>query len=236
MLGILVQLLISWILVRLFEKQNLLVLGLTPTRRRISEFALYFLITAICCASGFFMRMYFGERWILNPVFTWKLLADGLWWHIKSVLYEELIYRGVILYILIKRLGFTKAILISAIAFGIYHWFSYEVIGNARQMVITFFVTGTMGLLYAYSYAKTFSLYISSAIHLGWNFTQGFIFPQGAIGNGILVAAKPERYVTVSYFTFYTVLFFPVICAILINFILLKRRKQSEPDGKKELK
>ena len=226
MLGIIVQLAISWILVWLFEKKDPGVLGFRPTRRRILDFILFYLVTTLCCASGFFMRMYFGERWALNPFFTWKLLAEGLWWHIKSVLYEELIFRGVIFYILIKRLGFSKAIIISAIAFGIYHWFSHEVIGNPKQMVITFVLTGIMGIIYAYGYAKTFSLYIPCAIHLGWNFTQGFIFPQGAIGNGILVAAKPERIVTVSYFTYYAVIFFPFISAVLINGFLLKRRKQ----------
>jgi membrane protease YdiL (CAAX protease family) len=231
MIGILVQLLISWFLIWLFEKQDLRVLGLKPTRQRAADFILFFLLTALCCASGFFMRMYFGERWIINPVFTWSLLGEGLLWHIKSVLYEELIFRGVILYILIKRLGPLKAIIISAIAFGIYHWFSHEVIGNPKAMIITFFLTGTMGLLYAFGYAKTFSLYIPCAIHLGWNFTQGFIFPQGLIGNGILIAAKPERIVTVSYFTFYTVTFLPMISALLINFLLLKRRRQVEPPG-----
>jgi CAAX protease family protein len=227
MIGIIVQLAISWVLVWLFEKKGLGVLGLKPTRRRVSDFILFFLVTALCCASGFFMRMYFGEIWVLNPVFTWKLLAEGLWWNIKSVLYEELIYRGVIFYILIKRLGFSKAIIISAIAFGIYHWFSHEVIGNAWEMIITFVLTGIMGLLYAYGYAKTFSLFVPCAIHLGWNFTQGFIFPQGAIGNGILVEAKPGRIVTVSYLTYYTVMFFPMISTVLINYFLLKRRKRT---------
>jgi membrane protease YdiL (CAAX protease family) len=229
MVGIIVQLALSWLLVWLFEKKDLGVLGLRPTKQRMVDFALFFIITAICCASGFFMRMYFGERWDLNPIFTFKLLAAGLWWHIKSVLYEELIFRGVIFYILIRRLGASKAIIISAIAFGIYHWFSHEVIGDAKQMIITFIITGVMGLLYAYGYAKTFSLYIPCAIHLGWNFTQGFIFPQGPIGNGILIAMKPQRIVTVSYFTYYFVMFFPMISALLINYFLLKRRKQVEP-------
>jgi membrane protease YdiL (CAAX protease family) len=231
MLGIIVQLAISWILVWSLEKKDLRVLGFKPTKRRVFDFILFFLITALCCSSGFFMRMYFGERWVLNPVFTWHLLGKGLLWHIQSVLYEELIYRGVIFYILIKRLGFSRAIIISAIAFGIYHWFSFEAIGNARNMIITFILTGIMGLLYAYGYAKTFSLYIPCAIHLGWNFTQGFIFPQGPIGNGILVATTPVRIVTVSDFTFYTVMFFPMVATLILNYFLLKKRKQAEPNN-----
>ena len=229
MIGIIVQLAISWLLIWLFEKKDLGVLGLKPTRRRITDFVLFFMITALCCSSGFFMRMYFGERFELNPVFNFNLLLAGLWWHIKSVLFEELIFRGVILYILIKRLGSLKGIIISAIAFGIYHWFSHEVIGDIKQMAITFVITGTMGLVYAYGYAKTFSLYIPIAIHLGWNFTQGFIFPQGPIGDGILVRAAPAKVVTVSYFTYYIVTFFPIVSTMLVNFFLIKNRKQVEP-------
>lgn len=229
MIGILVQLAVSWLLVWLIEKKDLRVLGFTPNKRRITGFFLFFFVTAVCCASGFLMRMYFGERWELNPVLTGKLVLAGLWWHVKSVLFEELIFRGVILYILIKRLGMLKGIIISAIAFGIYHWFSHEVIGDIKQMAITFSLTGIMGLLHAYGYAKTFSLYIPIAMHLGWNFTHGFIFPGGPIGDGILVTAKPVRIVNVSYFTYYIIVWFPLVSTLVINYFLLRKQKQAEP-------
>ena len=234
MLGIFVQLAISWLLVWLIERRNLGVLGFLPTRRRVIDFALFFFITAICCSFGFFLRMYFGnERWMVNPVLTFNLVASGLWWNIKSVLFEELIFRGVLLYILIRRVGMQKAIIISAIAFGIYHWFSFEIIGNITQMAIVFVITGAMGLLLAYGYAKTFSLYIPCAIHLGWNFTQNFIFSQGPIGNGIFVQVKPVPILSVSYFIYFTIIFFPMISMLLSNYIILKRRKQIEwgPDA-----
>jgi|SRR5687767_5272744 len=229
MIGILVQLALSWLLAWLIEKKDLRILGLSPTKRRVASFLMFFVITALCCASGFLMRMYFGERWEVNPVLTGKLVLAGLWWHVKSVLFEELIFRGVLLYILIKRLGMLKGIIISAIAFGIYHWFSHEVIGDIKQMAITFLITGIFGLVYAYGYAKTFSLYIPCAIHLGWNFTHGFIFPEGPIGDGILVAAKPIRTVNVSYFTYYVIVWFPLVSAFIINFLLIRKQKQVEP-------
>jgi uncharacterized protein len=230
MTGIIVQLAISWLIVWLFEKDNLGILGFRPTKRRCFDFTLFFIVTAICASLGFFMRMYFGnERWEVNPVFTFKLLSAGLWWNIKSVLFEELIFRGVLFYILIKKFGAAKAITISAIAFGIYHWFSYEVIGNFAQMAIVFAITGTMGLLYAYGYAKTFSLYIPCAIHLGWNFTRNFIFSEGQIGNGVLIPVNSAPAVTVSYFVYYTIQFLPMLSALTINFLLLKRHKQAAP-------
>lgn len=232
MIGIIVQLVVSWLIVWLYEKGNLSFLGFYPTKRRVSDFVLFLLIAAICCSTGFFFRMYFAkEQWQLNPLLSAGQVLEAIWWNIKSVLFEELIFRGVIFYLLIKKIGSLKAIIVSAIAFGIYHWFSFEVIGNPVQMAIVFVTTGIMGLLYAYGYAKTFSLYIPCAIHLGWNLTQGFIFSQGPTGNGIFVPVSPQPAVTVSYFAYFTILLFPMLSALVINFILLKKRKQVQIKG-----
>jgi membrane protease YdiL (CAAX protease family) len=131
----------------------------------------------------------------------------------KSVLFEELIFRGVLLYILIKWLGHVRAIIISSVAFGIYHWFSYELFGNPGQMIVIFLLTGSIGLLYA-----------TIAMHFGWNFTKGFIFSEGATGNGILVQAKPLPNVQVSYFVYAIVILTPFVLFFLLNFLLLKNR------------
>lgn len=226
MVGIIIQLAFSWLLIWFFEKGNLNILGLAVSKKRLVDFTVFFFITSICCASGFFLKMYFANQyWKINPNITPSLIAQGIWWNIKSVLFEELIFRGVLLYILIKKLGPVKAIVISAIAFGIYHWFSQEVIGNITQMIIIFFVTGSMGLLLAYGYSKTFSLYIPIAIHLGWNLTQQFIFSNGPTGNQLLIEVFPRQEVTVSYFTFYTILLFPVLIMYLIIFLMIKKIK-----------
>jgi uncharacterized protein len=227
MAGIIVQLAISWLIIWFFEKGNLGFLGLYPSKTRLPDFILFFFITAICCACGFFLKMYFAkQQWQLNPNITPALVLNGIWWNIKSVLFEELIFRGVLLYILIKKLGHTKAIIISATAFGIYHWFSQNAFGSPVQMTITFFVTGTMGLLLAYGYSKTFSLYIPIAIHLGWNVTQQFIFSDGPIGNQLFVEILPRPEITVSYLIFFIILLLPMLCMFIINWGLLKRRKQ----------
>ncbi len=230
MLGILVQLLISWLLVWLVQKKDLRVLGWKPTRSRLLHFILFFLLTVACCASAFLMRaLLTEERWKLNPVLTGSMILEGIWWNIKSVLFEELIFRGVILYILIKRLGMLNAILISASAFGIYHWFSFEILGNVTQMVIVFIITGLMGAVLAYGYAKTFSLYIPCAIHLGWNFTQNFIFSSGPIGAGVFVQEKPGPFRTDSYLLFFLITFLPLLSALLLNGILIRRLRQAKP-------
>jgi membrane protease YdiL (CAAX protease family) len=93
-------------------------------------------------------------------------------------------------------------------------------------MTITIITTGLMGILYAYGYAKTFSLYIPIAIHLGWNITRSVIFSETVIGDQLLVQVKPVPQVQVSYFTYFVIIFLPMLAALLINFLLLKKKKQ----------
>jgi membrane protease YdiL (CAAX protease family) len=225
--GIVIQLLISWLLIRLFDKGSLQVLGFYPAKKRLSGFVLFFMVTALCCSADFFMRMAFArQQWEINPDLTANLILTGIWWNIKSVLFEELIFRGVLLYMLIKKLGPAKAIAVSAIAFGIYHWYSHEVIGNIPQMAITFVTTGFMGLIYAYGYAKTFSLYIPVAIHLGWNLTRSVVFSETVIGDQLLVQVKPVPEVTVSYFIYFCIIYLPMLGALLVNFFMLQKMQQ----------
>lgn len=232
MLGIIVQLAVSWLIIWLAEKQHLTVLGFYLTKQRLTDFLLFLIVASLCCASGFLLRIWWGnEKWELNPLFNNRLLWDGIWWNLKSVLFEELIFRGVIFYILIKRFGVIKAIFISSVAFGIYHWFSYELFWNVPKMLIYFFVTGIMGLVYAYGYAKTFSLYLPAAIHFGWNFTQSFVFSQGSIGKGILIMAKEQEPVTVSVVAYSVISLLPLISVWVICWLLIKNKKQTPLPG-----
>ncbi|MBC7934590.1 MAG: CPBP family intramembrane metalloprotease [Rhizobacter sp.] len=222
--GIIVQLIISWIIIRLVEKKDLSILRLWPSGKKLAWFVLFFLVTSFFASSGFLLRIYYGERWVLNPVFSFSLLMDGLWYNIKSVLYEELIFRGVLLYILVKRLGINTGIIISAVGFGIYHWFTYEILGDIKMMLFIFFITGIAGLLYAYGYAKSNTLWIPIAIHLGWNFTRNFIFSDGNIGNGVLIYSKPAFTSTVSHFIYYLIAYFPMMGALGINWLIIKKK------------
>ena len=229
MIGIVVQLAISWLIIWLYEKGNLRCLGLIPTKKRLLDFTLFFFITVACAVSGFLFKMLIAKQnWVLNPAINAGAILEGVWFTVKSVLFEELIFRGVLLYILIKKLRATRAIIISAVAFGIYHWFSHELWGNPAQMAIKFFMTGIMGLVLAYGYAKSFSLFIPIAIHFGWNIVQMVIFSGNTIGQQLFVEVLPRPVVTISYFSFFTMQLLPVINCWLITTWLLRRYKQVE--------
>ncbi len=232
MIGIIVQLAVSWLVVWLFEKGNLNCLGLLPAKKRLTDFGLFFSITAACSVLSFLLQMLIARQsWQLNPDISFFLIMKGTWFVIKSVLFEELIFRGVLLYILIKKIGTAKAIFSSAAAFGMYHWFSHELWGNPVQMAIEFFTSGAMGLVLAYGYAKTFSLYVPVAIHFGWNIVQMVVFSGNTIGEQVFIEVLPRPVITVSYFNFFVMLFLPLLCCLAINGWMLKRYKQAEPPG-----
>src|SRR5687768_2303052 len=104
-LELIILIAVSWILIRFFDsdshrKGNLSVLGLKPTKSRLLYAAILFFVTAFCCATGFFMRMYFAdEEFGLNPEIDFGFVLSGIWVVLVSVLFEELLCRGVGLYI-----------------------------------------------------------------------------------------------------------------------------------------
>ncbi len=177
MIGIVVELLISWLLLRLIVKQNLSVLGFMPTLTRIVELiggllwpVFYF------CAFEYIVSLLVKNPYHQNPAYHIPNFLMAIGYLFRSVAYEDLIFRGALLYILIKKIGPQKALLISAIAFGIYHWFSWGAFGNPVQMVIVFLTTGAAGYVFALAFVKTKSMYLSFALHFGCDFATMVLF------------------------------------------------------------
>ena len=225
MVGLLIQFLLSYLIIYGVERGNLSSLGLSPNKHRLKEMLLFLIIAGTCSSITFFLRMYFGqERWELNPLLNLKLLANGAWYTLKSVLYEELIFRGILFYLLVKKIGGKYALLISASAFGIYHWFTYEIFSDIQKMIYIFLMTSAAGIIYGLGYLKTGSLLIPISMHFGWNFVNAFVFSNGNIGPGIFIEIKPLPVVSVSYFIYFVVTLSHFILFFLINFFILRKR------------
>ena len=95
MLGILVQLIISWVLLRVFYRENLGALGITPTKSRMSQLALGFIFTALLCTVIQLVDSALTNTdWKLNENLSVLGTLNFLWWNVKSVVFEELIFRG----------------------------------------------------------------------------------------------------------------------------------------------
>lgn len=222
MLGILVIVIVSWILLYIAERKSILALGFLPVSKRLRQFAVGFTITAaLCVADQILEAVLRSSEWIWHGNF--RSVANMLWWDFKSVLTEELIFRGALLYILIRKLGLQKALLISSIAFGAYHWFSYGLWGNVVPMVVIFIGTGLMGYAWALAFAKTKSIFMPIGLHLGWNFTQNTVFSKGPLGEGLLELNGGE-----SISDFYSLVglwLIPLLLVLVVKYWLPSQRK-----------
>jgi membrane protease YdiL (CAAX protease family) len=206
MIGILAELCISWLILWLVERKDLSVLGFTPTRTRAIQLLTGFVMSAACCAIFNAATVAFVDNsWLYNKEVTAVSLLTSSWWVLKSVLYEELIFRGALLYIAIKRLGIAKACYLSAACFGIYHWFSQNAFGNPVQMIFIFLITAVAGLMFAFSYAKTNSLYLPIGLHFGWNLVNIVVFSNGPLGVQLFTRmneVKPQGILSILIFLF----------------------------------
>jgi membrane protease YdiL (CAAX protease family) len=194
MAGIIVELVISWLLLWFIYKKHLTVLGFAPTKTRSLNLLFGFVTAAVCCAVYYMsFTVLAGNRWTINKTFTGEKLAVGAWWILISVLYEELIFRGALLYIAIQKFGTKKACILSAVSFGVYHWFSMGAFGNPVQMIIIFGMTGIWGFMFAMAFAKTKSLYLPIGLHFGWNLVSTVVFSQGPLGNQLLISSGGQK-------------------------------------------
>jgi hypothetical protein len=98
------------------------------------------------------------------------------------------LFRGALLFILWQKLGTARAILISSVSFGIYHWFAWQAFGNPIQMLIIFFTTATVGYILAVAFVRTKSIVLPATLHLGSNIATILLFSKDTtIGSQLLV-------------------------------------------------
>lgn len=189
MIGIAVELLISYLLLKHFSGVGLGALGLYPNKKNLKLMLAGFLIPSLFWCVLYLTLAYVGANpYRINPAYTLDDFLKTVGYVLRAVAFEELIFRGAILYLLIKRIGSKKAIIASAVAFGIYHWFSYGILGQIPQMIVIFAMTGAMGYLLADAFYKSKSILLPLALHLGNNFAGMIIFSRDkSIGLQLLV-------------------------------------------------
>lgn len=219
MLGIIIILGFSWALLYRTKKGNLNVLGFHPVTKRLKELLIGFLLSSVICALTQVIEAGLKDTtWVLNTEANLKLVVIGFWWDFKSVLTEELVFRGAFLYLLIEKVGHRKALVISSICFGIYHWFSMNLFGNVTAMLIIFIGTGLMGCAWAWAFAKTKSIFLPFGLHLGWNFSLNTVFSKGPLGEMLLTLSdKSELEGWPSLINF--LIWFALVPALVLLFI-----------------
>lgn len=229
MIGILVQLLLSALLLWWIEKQSLSVLGWQPSIKRILQLSIGFLLAIMLAATYHLINgILTGTSWQRNPSFRLSELFNGLGWMLRSVLYEELIFRGALFYIALKRLGTTKALWLSVIAFGIYHWFSFGAFGQPFQMIFIFLITAAAGWMYSYAFIKTGSLYATIGLHFGWNCTGSLLFSQSSIGKYILIPVKDPTFQQNDLLSFLFMFLYQFFIPALITWLWLRKMEKEK--------
>lgn len=191
MLGLLVIIVISWLLLYFFEKKHIDVLGVIPNASTLNQFLIGLLvITVVTLLNIYVETLVLKINWKPN-VINYSDIFNALWYHIKSALTEDLVFRGAILYILIRRIGAKWAVLISALFFGVYHVFSYGMTGERLIPIIyVILVTGLTGYVWAYSFYKTKSMMMGLGFHLGVNFVNTCFFESQPYGELIYEAVS----------------------------------------------
>lgn len=216
MIGITICLFGTWILLKL-TNTKFAVLGFKPNSERLLQAAAGFGFSIFAALLYYFLTLWQLDASLdINSEFGFSDLLQGSFWTLRSVIFEELIWRGVLLYLLIRYIGVRNGIIVSAITFGIFHWFSYEILGNYGQMLAVFLLTGIAGIMFGYAYALTGSLYLPLSLHFGWNFVSIIIFSQGSLGDQFLKVSTSNQVEGIL-----SLLFFLVQMVILPGMVLL---------------
>jgi len=194
MLGIIVEIALSIALLWIFCKKPITVLGIKPSLHRLKVFLFGMLVMALLCTFNLWAQTYFKQtNYVLNPDYGFMDALNGIYWTIKAAMFEELIFRGAILYILMRKLGWLWGCLISAAAFGVYHWFSYNMFDRGLiPMAYVFLMTGAAGWMFAYTFYKTKSIYTPLGLHFGWIVMSIVLFSAGPLGNSLFVLQGEE--------------------------------------------
>ena len=197
MLGIFVLLVTSWLLFKFILKEELSRFWFLPLSRSLFSFILGICILLFSFGIPFLIKNYaFSIKWEFNDSVSTSVLLDAFWFYTKSVLTEELVFRGILLSMLLHFSTSRIALIASSLLFGIYHWFSYGMFGaGIIPMLYVLILTGSFGFVWAYMYLKTESIVLPVTFHLGWNFTSSLIYEYQPFGE-LLFSSERTREVS----------------------------------------
>jgi uncharacterized protein len=112
----------------------------------------------------------------LNPV---SIMIPGIAMAVKSAVFEELVFRGVLFKSVEAMAGSWIAIVISSLVFGFLHLLNPEATFAGAA-----YISIEAGLLLAAAYLVTRRLWISIGFHMMWNYVQSAVF-SGIVSGGV---------------------------------------------------
>jgi uncharacterized protein len=169
----------------------------------------------------------------LNP---WSYLLPAIGMAISSGVFEELLFRGVLLRSVETWFGSWAALVVSSLVFGLVHLINPQ--GTVEGAL---FIAVEAGLLLAAAFMLTRRLWLSMGFHVAWNYTQSAIFSSIVSGNdatqGLIKATvKGPDYLTGGSFGVESSLLALVLCTttgIVMLVMAVKRGRIVRPIWKR---
>jgi membrane protease YdiL (CAAX protease family) len=120
----------------------------------------------------------------LNPV---SYMIPAVAMAVKSGVFEELLFRGVLFRSVEDMAGSWIAIVVSSLAFGLVHLLNPEsTIAGATYIAIE------AGLLLSAAYLVTRRLWIAIGFHIVWNYVQSAVF-SGVVSGGVTLPGLLQK-------------------------------------------
>lgn len=160
---------------KLIERREVTELSLPGAGR---EFAIGMLIGAGLYTGCVLLLMALGMYRIegLNPV-AYMIPAAAM--AVKSSVFEELLFRGVLFRSVEDMAGSWIAIVVSSLVFGLLH-----LLNPAATIAGAVYISIEAGLLLAAAYLVTRRLWIAIGFHMAWNYVQSAVF-SGVVSGGV---------------------------------------------------
>ncbi|MGT2756114.1 CPBP family intramembrane glutamic endopeptidase [Streptococcus ovuberis] len=118
-------------------------------------------ILPILSLGAYYWLKAFQPNWqFMLPVVATLLVGIG----------EEMFFRRILLTYLLKRMPAKKAILGSSVAFGLFHAINFFGGSPLHRVVLQVFLTGLMGIFYAYLYMLTQKIAYQAVDHALWDY------------------------------------------------------------------
>ncbi len=173
---------VAYLILRRMQKQDIEPLGITFGRFIILFFICYFLMYAgnLLGIGTNFLIQHFTDSTIdsyINEMLTGtNVLIYSLFVVILAPVMEELFFRKLLI-TRIERYGEAPAIIVSGLAFGLFH-------GNFGQV----FYAVALGLILGYIYIRTRKILVTIGLHMIINLFGGVLLPLAAVSStGMMV-------------------------------------------------
>ncbi|MBL7814345.1 MAG: CPBP family intramembrane metalloprotease [Saprospiraceae bacterium] len=212
------------------EGKNLSALGLTLKKNTITYFPMGVIVGILFFSLLLLSQAYQNGLSITpNPNANVFLILGGFLFLIISVLNEELIFRGYCFQQTLYHVGVTRANIIFAFLFIVYHWIALHAWGNWAAM-LGLFTTGFGHFLFATAFLKSRTLYFPIGIHLGNNWAQRYLFSanMGGINNNpsndtffILNSSLQESSLSLTIFNYVV----SILCFLSVTWTIWKWTK-----------